>query len=122
MNIKVASLAFVAVVVTSGCASTTDIYAQETVQATEVVQATDALEAGDVVQAAATLDAIDALEVADQKAYDPDAVTCRRITKTGSRFKTKVCATNAEWRASAERAADITGQMQDRPQYGGPEN
>ncbi len=100
MNIKVASLAFVAVVVTSGCASTTDIYAQETVKATEVVQATDAL------------------EVADQTAYDPDAVTCKRITKTGSRFRTKVCATNAEWKASEERAAEITEEMQDRPQYG----
>jgi hypothetical protein len=120
MNIKIASLAFMAVAVTSGCASTTSEYAQETVQVTEAVQATDTLAAAEVTQAAETKDAIDALEVADRKAYDPNAIMCKRVTKTGTRFKTKICATNAEWRASEESATEATDKMQERPIYGKP--
>ena len=96
MNIKTMGFAFIVLSVTFGFAATADTDAQETVQAqsTETAQSTD------------------------NDSYDPDEITCKRIAKTGTRFKTKVCATNREWEQSAERAQDTTEKLQRRQQYG----
>ena len=54
----------------------------------------------------------------DEDSYDPDAMRCKRISKTGSRIKTRVCATNREWEESEQRAQEATEKMQKRPQQG----
>jgi len=100
MNIKTVGFAFMVVAATSGCASTMDTDTQKTIEGTETVQAADTVQA------------------TGSESYDPDEVTCKKVTKTGTRFKTKVCATNAEWKASAEYAENVVEEMQSRPQYG----
>ena len=58
-------------------------------------------------------------------AYDPDAITCRKMHVMGSRVRTEVCKKNREWvnqasdsndriwaEAAAARAASIRGQAQ----------
>jgi len=92
MDIKTVVFAFIVAAVTYGCASTMDTDSNEAIQDTDTVQASGS------------------------ETYDPDEVTCKRIAKTGSRFKTKVCATNAEWEASEEHAQNATEEMQRRPQ------
>lgn len=94
MRNKAVGFALIVVALTSGCASTVDSDTQKTIESTETVQVTDT------------------------ESYDPDEVTCKKIAKTGTRFKTKVCATNAEWKASAEYAENATERMQSRPRPG----
>lgn len=94
MNIKAVGFAFIVISVTSSCAGTVDMDRQKTVQGVDTVQGTD------------------------NDSYDPDEVTCKRIAKTGTRFNSKVCATNREWELSAENAKRATEEMQRRPQRG----
>ncbi|MGI9235259.1 MAG: hypothetical protein ACR2RD_16625 [Woeseiaceae bacterium] len=112
MNIKRVVFAFMVVAVTFGCASTMDTESQKTAQDTDTVQGTDTVQDTDTVEGA------DTVQAADSEAYDPDEVTCKRIAKTGTRFKSKVCATNAEWKASEEYAQKATADMQQKPQPG----
>ena len=100
MNIKAVSFALIVISVTSGCASTVDTDRQKTVQSTETVQGPQ------IVQGT------------NSDSYDPDEVTCRHIAKTGTRFKTKVCATNRQWKESDENASGVTEKMLARPQQG----
>ncbi len=94
MNIKTVGFAVIVVSVTCGCAGTVDTDRQKTVQRIDTVQGTD------------------------NDSYDPDEVTCKMIAKVGTRFKSKVCATNREWKDSEEYAKDATEKMQRRPQHG----
>ncbi len=94
MNIKAVSFALIVIFVTFGYAVPADAEKQKTDQSTETVQGSKS------------------------DSYDPDEVTCKKIAKTGTRFKTKVCATNRQWKESAENAASITEQMLARPQHG----
>mgnify|MGYP001812513608 CR=1 FL=1 len=97
MNIKRVGFAFIVIAMTVGCASTLDTESQKTIQGTDTVQGTEPV------------------QVAGTEAYDPDEITCKRIAKTGTRVKSKVCATNAEWKASEEYAQKATKEMQRRP-------
>ena len=47
-----------------------------------------------------------------------DARRCKYIARTGTRFKTKICATNRQWDEAAQRATESTEKMQKRPQPG----
>ena len=100
MNIKTMGFAFIVVSVTFGCAGTVDTDSQKTVQGSDTVQGTETVQG------------------IDNDTYDPDAVTCKRIQKTGTRTSSRVCATNREWEESAERAREVTEKMQRRPQQG----
>ena len=46
-----------------------------------------------------------------------DATRCKQIAKTGTRIKTKICATNRQWEESAQRARELTEYIQRRAQY-----
>ena len=100
MNIKSVGLAFVAVSVTSGCAGTMETDKQNLVQGAETVIMNEQPAPGESV------------------ADDPNAVRCKKIAKAGTRLKTTVCATNAEWKATEENAENTTEKMQQRPQQG----
>ncbi len=97
MNIKTLAFAFIATFLISGCASTAKTAGQtatqdeNTAKDAELVQQTTAVQETEV---------------------DPDEVTCKRITKVGTRVKTKVCATNREWKESEQRARKTTEKMQ----------
>ena len=100
MNIRTAGFAIIVLSVTFGCAGTGDTDRQKTVQGVDTVQSTETIQG------------------TNNDSYDPDEVTCKRITKTGTRFKSKVCATNREWKTSEESAQRATEKMQQRPQQG----
>jgi hypothetical protein len=106
MNIKIMGFAFILVSMTLGCAGTVDTDRQKSVQGAETAQGTE------TVQGANTVDG------ANSDSYDPDEVTCKRIAKVGTRFKTKVCATNREWKASEESAGRTTEEIQRRSKLG----
>lgn len=96
MNMKILTFAFIATFVISGCASTAK---------TDGQMAQEASAAKDPEMAQQTT-AVQDTEI------DPDEVTCKRITKVGTRVKSKVCATNREWQESEERAQQTTERMQ----------
>ena len=100
MNIKTVGFAVIVVSVTCGCAGTVDTDRQKTVQRIDTVQGTETGQG------------------TNNDSYDPDEVTCKMIAKVGTRFKSKVCATNREWKDSEEYAKDATEKMQRRPQHG----
>ena len=54
----------------------------------------------------------------DEAPDAPDARRCKNIARTGTRIKTKICATNRQWEEYAQRSAEATEQMQNRPQSG----
>ncbi len=97
MNIKTLAFAFIATLLISGCASTQETDGQmasqdaEATKDAEVVQETNAVQTAEI---------------------DPDEVTCKRITKVGTRVKTKMCATNREWQEVEKRAQQTTEQYQ----------
>ena len=97
MSIKTLSFAFIAILLFSGCAGTTESSGQMAAQ-----------------DASATKDAeiVREATVAQTAEVDPDEVTCRRIAKVGTRVKTKVCATNREWLEVEKRAQQTTERMQ----------
>ena len=99
MNIKTLAFAFILVFVTSGCAGTVEMDGQTTVQEADTAQSTE------VPQAAAS------------DSDDPDERRCKRISKTGTRFKTWVCATEEEWDSSGRRGRETTKDIQARPVY-----
>ncbi len=100
MNIRTAGYAIIVLSVTYGCAGTGNTDRQKTVQGVDKVQSTETIQG------------------TENDSYDPDEVTCKRITKTGTRFKTKVCATNREWKTSEEFAEHATEEMQRQSQLG----
>jgi hypothetical protein len=107
MNINTVGLVFFLLIVAVGCASTPETDSR---QAAEQVQATEVAEVADVAEAG------------DEEVLDPNEVICKKIRKTGTRQKTKVCATRAQWDESAANASRLTEEMQARPQYGNPQN
>ncbi|MCP4048109.1 MAG: hypothetical protein GY732_19210 [Gammaproteobacteria bacterium] len=104
MNIKAVVFAIIVIFVVSGDASASagDTEKQESVQETKTVQGSET--------ALATETAEDA--------EDPNEWICKRVQKTGTRFKTKMCGTRAQWEESERKAKDVTEQMRNRPQYG----
>ncbi len=110
MNIKTVGFAFIVVAVTAGYAGAVDTDRQKTVQGIDTVQGTDTVQDTDTVQGTETV------QGTNNDSYDPDEVTCKRIAKVGTRFKTRVCATNREWKDSEEYAKRTMEKIQRRPQ------
>ena len=54
----------------------------------------------------------------DEAPDAPDARRCKHIARTGTRIKTKICATNRQWDEYAKRSAETTEKMQSRPMPG----
>ncbi len=48
----------------------------------------------------------------DEAPDAPDATRCEMIAKTGTRIKTKICATNRQWDEYAKRAAETVERFQ----------
>ena len=103
MSIRVIGLVSVVLAMLAACATTpetvadSDEVAQELVDPSETAQAS-AIEPG-----------------------DPDEVICKRVQKTGTRFKEKVCATREQWANSEQYGRDTTRELQSRP-IKGPNN
>lgn len=97
MSMKTLFFAFIAIFLISGCASTTESGTQTD------AQDADAAKDAEIVQ---ETNAVQTAEV------DPDEVTCKRIAKVGTRVRTKMCATNREWKEVEERAQRTTQKMQ----------
>ena len=103
MHIK--TFVFVVAFVISGCAGTAETDDQQA--------------AGQIVDAEqGTHNA----QVSDSNSYDPDAIKCKRIKETGTRFTTKVCNTNREWEQAEELAEDKVRVLQEDSQIGLDEN
>lgn len=49
--------------------------------------------------------------------YDPNEEICKWEVKTGTRIKSKVCATRRQWEMSEEYAQETTEKMQRSPKY-----
>jgi len=97
MSIKILMFAFIATILISGCASTQETDGQMASQDAEATKNAEVIQETNAVQTA---------EV------DPDEVTCKRIAKVGTRIRTKMCATNAEWEEVEKRAQQTTEKMQ----------
>ncbi|MGI9223957.1 MAG: hypothetical protein ACR2QX_05730 [Woeseiaceae bacterium] len=111
MNIKTLGFALVAASLISGCAGTAETDGEMTSQDTGAVKDIDPAQDTGAVETTNTIDDADAVVAAE---LDPDAVTCRRIAKAGTRIKVRTCATNAEWKASEENAKHVTEELQRR--------
>jgi len=106
MNIKVVIFAIIVLFVTSGYAGAAETDKQKAAQETKTVQGTETAQATETAQGAV------------DEADDPDKLICKRVKKTGTRFKTKLCGTKAQWEESEKNAKSTTDQMQARPQQG----
>jgi hypothetical protein len=106
MNIKVVIFAIIVLFVTSGYAGAAEKDKQKTAQETKTVQGTETAQATETAQGT------------DDEAEDPDEWICKRVQKTGTRFKTKMCGTRAQWEESERNAKDTTELMRNRPQQG----
>lgn len=60
--------------------------------------------AGDGAEAAKTAEPEQA---AGRQDRDPNELICKRVKKTGSNLRTKVCATRAEWEESEENMPEL---------------
>ncbi len=136
MNIKTVGFAFIVVAVTAGYAGAVDtdrqktvqgidtvqgtdtVQATDTVQGTDAAQGTDTVQGSDTVQDTDTVQGTETVQGTNNDSYDPDEVTCKRIAKVGTRFKTRVCATNREWKISEENAKRTMEKIHRRPQHG----
>ena len=107
MSVNKACLAFSVSLILSACA-TTDSVAPATADGADAAQAAKS----DAAQVA------ESTGDAEVDPDDPDAIRCKRITKTGTRFSTKVCATVREWEQSAQTGRENTEKLQRRPQQG----
>ena len=85
-----------------------------------VASAADDAEVLEVAKADTTVktDNIDKAKYKDEAPDAPDAKRCKRIARTGTRIKTRVCATNRQWDEYSEQASETTEKMQKRPQPG----
>ena len=102
MNIKALILVMIVAFLASGYAVAGDKDKQKDVQETKTVQGSETAQAAE--------------EVVEEK--DPNEWICKRVQKTGTRFKTKMCGTRAQWEASEQNAKETTEQMRNRPQQG----
>ena len=102
MKIKSMSFALLAILFAAGCATTAT---------------TESQKMADVVEPAA-VEAVADAQAAVEVELDPNEEICKKISKTGTRQRTKVCATRREWEMSAQRAREETEKMQRRVQHG----
>lgn len=136
MTIKTLGIALAIVFLMSGPAGATEtqeptilqdadaVEATSTVEAIGAMETTDSVEATDAAKSANTIQDIDSapvtdplqsterVQVAGGDIHDPGAVRCKRIARTGTRFTTKVCATNRQWQAAQEAAQEQTEAFQ----------
>jgi len=69
-------------------------------------------ESGEVTRAAAQSD--EKTEEQAESLDEDDKMVCRRVSRIGTRFKKRVCATQGEWDALAERSRTDTEDLQRR--------
>ena len=105
MNIRTMTFAIIVFFVASGYANAGDKDKQKDAQETKTVQGSETAQAA-------------AAEKTVEDGEDPNEWICKRVQKTGTRFKTKMCGTRAQWEESERKAKDTTEQMRNRPQYG----
>jgi len=106
MNIKLVIFAIIVLFMTSSYANAAETDKQKDAQETKTVQGTETAQATETAQGAV------------DEADDPDELICKRVKKTGTRFKTKLCGTRAHWEESERNAKDTTEMMRNRPQQG----
>ncbi|MDH3647318.1 MAG: hypothetical protein OER80_11140 [Gammaproteobacteria bacterium] len=127
MNSKIIAFAFVACMLSS-CATTAEQDGHEAAKRVNAAQsekmvsmendASDADANGDeAAQQDVNAAQSEKTVSTENEAYE-DKVRCRRIAKTGTRLGTKVCATNRQWKESAESAERTTEELKRRPQHG----
>ena len=104
MNIKIVIFAIIVLFVTSSYAGSDDADKDKNAQAKEAVQDKEVVQTTETAQ--------------DTDAEDPNEWICKRVQKTGTRFKSKMCGTRAQWEESERNAKDVTEQMRNRPQQG----
>jgi hypothetical protein len=112
MNIRLVIFTIAVFFTTSVWAGAVDADKQKDAQSKEAVPDKEAVQDKEVVQVT------EAAQGIDDEAEDPNEWICKRVQKTGTRFKSKMCGTRAQWEESEKRAKDVTEQMRNRPQYG----
>lgn len=121
MTIKTLGFALAFVSLMSGPAGTAQTekqpQKQTAAQDTDAVQSTDAVQDIDAAPVTDPLLSTDRVQIAHSNIYDPDAIKCKRIRKTGTRFTTKVCGTNREWEAAAENARKFIERVKRQSMY-----
>ena len=103
MNIKILGIALILISVTYGCTNTVQV--TQTTQDTETAQDTETVEGDEIAQGT------------DIDPDDPDAISCKMIAKTGSRVKTKICATNRQWKLNEEESQENTKNKQNTSRF-----
>ena len=106
MNIKLVMLTIFVFFMTSVWASAVDADKKKHAESKEPVQDKEVVLATETAQAT------------DEEAEDPDEWICKRIQKTGTRFKSKMCGTRAQWEESERQAKESTEKMRNRPTQG----
>jgi len=109
MNIRIIGIALIAIFVTFACTNT--------VQVTQAVPEIETVQDSKTVQGAETVEGVELAQGTDIDPDDPDATTCKMIAKTGSRVKTKICATNREWKQNEKEQQSNVHKLQNRTQY-----
>lgn len=112
MNIRLVIFTIVVFFTTSVWAGADDADKQKDAQSKEAGPDKEAVQDKEVVQAT------DAAQGTDDEAEDPNEWICKRVQKTGTRFKSKLCGTRAQWEEAERSAKDVTEFMRNRPQQG----
>ena len=122
MDFKLTGIALVALAMMYGCASSTGGAKDQDAAAASSAAPSAAATAATASTAGAVEPEIKDPQVLPTSASvdDPDEVVCKRIQKTGSRVKTRVCATRAQWDEAAKQAAEATERLQSTPLPGRP--
>ncbi|MDH3620033.1 MAG: hypothetical protein OER91_04025 [Gammaproteobacteria bacterium] len=111
MNLKLICFSFLSILLLAGCNATTTTKADDAAAAAPE-------QVNEPEKDTAEAEAVEVAEVTEGQELDPNEEICKRIRKTGTRQRSKVCATRREWELSAERAKEETEKMQRRPQHG----
>jgi hypothetical protein len=106
MNIRLVIFAIAVFFTTSVWAGAVDADKQKDAQSKEAVQDKEVVQVTETAQ------------VADYEAEDPNEWICKRVQITGSRFKSKLCGTRAQWEEAERNAKDTVEYMRNRPHYG----
>ena len=64
------------------------------------------------LQACSPLTGVDTSKYDKDYVHNPDQMTCKKVTKTGTRMTSEMCKTNMQWAQQARDASEATSAIQ----------
>ncbi len=65
-----------------------------------------------LLQACSPLTGVDTSKFDKDYVHNPDEMTCKKVTKTGTRLSSEMCKTNKQWAQQARDANEATSAIQ----------